>query len=48
MLGFYDKPSWWDTQYGTTYGLSNTAMWSDLEAGIIRQGSGENLTGNRY
>ena len=48
MLGFYDKPSWWDTQYGTTYGLSNTALWSDLEAGIIRQGGGENLTGNRY
>jgi len=48
MLGFYDKPTWWDTQYGTSYGLSNTALWSDLEKGIIRQGVSENLTNDRY
>ena len=48
MLGFFDKPSWWEDEYGTTYDLSNTAMWSDLEAGIIRQGGGENVTGNKY
>ena len=48
MLGFYDKPTWWDTQYGTTYDLSNTALWSDLEKGIIRQGNKENVTNNKY
>ena len=48
MLGFFDKPSWWDTQYGTTYGLTNKSMWKDLEDGIIRQGSSENVTDDRY
>ena len=48
MLGFYDKPTWWETQYGTTYALSNTVMWSDLELGIIRLGNSENVTDDRY
>ena len=47
MLGFYDKPCWWDTKRNN-YGLFNTVLWSDLEEGIIRQGGGENPTGNRY
>jgi len=39
MLGFSQKPSWWDTQYGLApYTSGNTAMWSDLRDGIIRQG----------
>lgn len=50
MLGFSQQPSWWITEYGspvlniagqqvwtsTSAGLHN--MWSDIEAGIIRQG----------
>ena len=49
MLGFVDKPSWWDTQYGTDYKLTNTNnLWSDLEKGIIRSGSRENYTNNSY
>tara|TARA_R110001592_G_scaffold6330_5_gene34124 strand:- start:10550 stop:28219 length:17670 start_codon:yes stop_codon:yes gene_type:complete len=52
MLGFYDKPTWWDSQYITTaysdYGSKNTPMWSDLEKGIIRQGNRENITNDNY
>ena len=40
MLGFSQKPLWWDTQYGLApYTNGNTAMWSDLRDGIIRQGN---------
>ena len=30
------------------YGSTNTKMWDDLENGIIRKGSRENLTGDRW
>ena len=52
MLGFVRKPTWWDTQYITTtytdYSDANKPMWKDLEEGIIRQGSRENVTNDRY
>ena len=52
MLGFFEKPSWWDSQYITStytdYGSSNTPMWEDIEDGLIRQGPRENLTNNLY
>ena len=52
MLGFTEKPTWWDSQYITTaysdYGSNNTPMWSDLEKGIIRQGNRENITNDNY
>jgi len=38
MLGFADKPDWWEEEYGTSYGRDNAALWADLEAGIIRRG----------
>lgn len=49
MLGFSIQPSWWVSQYGpgviTLAGqtawpntLTYSLMWSDIEAGIIRQG----------
>ena len=39
MLGFSQKPSWWDAQYGPApYTDGNTALWEDLTNGIIRQG----------
>jgi len=47
MLGFASKPSWWDAQYGTTL-ETNTALWSDLENGIIRAGARENFTDSSY
>lgn len=40
MLGFSQQPPWWTSQYGPApYTRGNTAMWSDLAAGIIRQGT---------
>ena len=48
MLGFVDKPLWWDTTYGTTYALSNTTMWYDLEQGIIKSGQRENYIDKSY
>lgn len=48
MLGFTEKPLWWNTVYGTDYSSSNTQLWDDLEKGIIRQGSRENLTQDLY
>ena len=39
MLGFSQQPPWWTTEYGPApYTRGNTYMWSDLAAGIIRQG----------
>lgn len=48
MLGFFEIPTWWITEYGTDYGSDNTAMWSDLEEGIIRSGTSENLIDSSY
>jgi len=48
MLAFFEKPSWWDNQYSTDYSSNNTAMWDDLEEGIIRQGRRENVTADAY
>jgi len=38
MLGFSEEPEWWESEYGTDWSDSNTDLWDDLEAGIIRQG----------
>ena len=39
MLGFSQKPSWWDQEYGAApYTSGNTRMWDDLEQGRIAQG----------
>jgi hypothetical protein len=36
MLGITQKPSWWDSQYGTApYTSDNIILWSDLAAGKI-------------
>jgi hypothetical protein len=40
MLGFSEKPDWWEQQYGPApYTSGNLLLWEDLENGIIRQGS---------
>jgi hypothetical protein len=40
MLGFSEKPNWWDDQYGPApYTSGNLLMWEDLRDGIIRQGA---------
>jgi len=40
MLGFSEKPSWWDEEYGAApYTKGNSILWTDLENGYIRQGT---------
>jgi len=40
MLGFSDKPTWWEDEYGPApYTSGNEILWDDIEAGVIRQGS---------
>lgn len=37
MLGFVEKPIWWDQTYGTApYTSSMSLMWADLEGGYVR------------
>ena len=39
MLGFSEKPTWWEDQYGPApYTKNNLLLWEDLRDGIIRQG----------
>jgi len=39
MLGFSEKPLWWETEYGPApYTSNNLILWEDLRDGIIRQG----------
>ena len=52
MLGFTEKPTWWDTTYITAtytdYSSANTPMWSDIEQGKIVSGNRENVTDETY
>lgn len=48
MLGFTEKPLWWDEEYTNNYTATNVQMWNDIEAGIIRHGVRENVTDDRY
>jgi hypothetical protein len=39
MLGFFKKPTWWESEYGPSpYTSGNEILWNDLENGYIRQG----------
>jgi hypothetical protein len=39
MLGFSEKPQWWDKEYGNPpYTKFNLILWEDIRDGIIRQG----------
>lgn len=39
MLGFTDKPSWWELTYGPApYTRDNLILWQDLEDGVIAAG----------
>lgn len=39
MLGFGEKPSWWEARYGVApYTGSNQLLWDDLEAGYVHGG----------
>ena len=44
MLGFYEKPDWWEGYYGPApYTGGNKLLWDDLEAGRIRQGTRQGI-----
>lgn len=39
MLGFKQKPTWWDSEYGPApYTGDNTVMWADIASGTIKHG----------
>ena len=39
MLGFSEKPTWWESIYGPApYTKNNLLLWEDMRDGIIRQG----------
>ena len=39
MLGFAEKPVWWQSEYGPApYTRGNTKLWDDLRDGVIRGG----------
>jgi hypothetical protein len=39
MLGFSEKPDWWDEEYGAApYTNGNLLLWEDVRDGIIRRG----------
>jgi hypothetical protein len=40
MLGFSEKPTWWDREYGPApYTRFNLLLWEDIRDGVIRQGT---------
>jgi hypothetical protein len=44
MLGFSEKPNWWETEYGPApYTSNNLILWEDIEKGIIRQGNRQGI-----
>jgi len=46
MLGFTEKPTWWETRYGIApYKSNNTVLWTDLENGF---NFGNNAVDNRF
>ena len=48
MLGFSQKPVWWDQYYTWTTPSIRTQLISDIEQGIIRAGERENYTNQSY
>ena len=48
MLGFSQKPLWWDNYYSWTTTATRTQLINDIEQGIIRDGSRNNYTDNSY
>ncbi len=48
MLGFSQKPVWWDQYYTWTNPSIRTQLISDIEQGIIRAGDRENYSNQSY
>ena len=44
MLGFSEKPDWWEAEYGPApYTSNNLILWEDLRDGIIRHGTRQGI-----
>jgi hypothetical protein len=44
MLGFVNKPSWWEERYGPApYTSDNLVLWGDLEAGRVYSADGTSV-----
>ena len=42
MLGFSERPSWWEDYYGPApYTSGNLVLWEDLSQGLVRDPAGE-------
>ena len=41
MVGFSEKPDWWETQYGPApYTADNLVLWDDMAAGLVADPNG--------
>jgi hypothetical protein len=41
MLGFSQKPTWWETRYGPApYTQDNLVLWDDIQAGVVADPAG--------
>jgi len=48
ILGFSQKPAWWDQYYTWSSSSARSQLISDIEQGIIRGGTRENYTNRSY
>ena len=49
MLGFTEKPSWWEMRYGPApYSAGNIVLWEDLELGLIYRNGVDSYVDPRY
>ena len=49
MLGFYIKPTWWETQYGPApYTSDNLVMWEDIQEGRIKEPNKSVVVNKKY
>jgi hypothetical protein len=47
MLGFSEKPAWWENEYGPApYTSGNLFLWEDIEKGLIKQGNRAGIDSN--
>ena len=49
MLGFYNKPNWWENVYGPApYTSTNAILWNDIEQGVIREPNKPVVKNSKY
>ena len=49
MLGFNDKPSWWEDVYGPApYTRNNELLWNDIENGFIKEPNKKLIVNSKF